>query len=66
MEKYKSDVENIWADIEKVQKILGWQANTMISKGLERYIGWVMEQNRTTQEIGERVMVGQINFTIMR
>ncbi len=66
MEKQKGDVENTWADTEKVQQILGWQAKTMISKGLESYIGWVMEQNGTTQEIGECVTVRQINSTIVR
>ena len=51
IEKQKGDVEDTWADTQKVQQILGWQAETGIVQGLEKYISWVMEEDKTTAKM---------------
>jgi len=48
IEKQKGDVEDTWADTQKAQQILGWKAETGIIQGLEKYISWVMEEDKIT------------------
>lgn len=44
IEQQKGDVRDTLADVDRGQYILGWQAETRITKGLERYIDWVKAQ----------------------
>ncbi|MDD2340092.1 MAG: NAD-dependent epimerase/dehydratase family protein [Methanosarcina sp.] len=46
IEQQKGDARDTLADVEKGQKVLGWQAEIGIAKGLERYISWVTNQDR--------------------
>lgn len=51
VEKQKGDVEDTWADTQKAQQILGWKAKTGIIQGLEKYISWVMEEDKITAKM---------------
>lgn len=51
IEKQKGDVEDTWADTQKAQQILGWKAETGIIPGLEKYISWVMEEDKITAKM---------------
>lgn len=44
--KQKGDVEDTWADTNKVQQSLGWKANIELSEGLEKHISWAVEQEK--------------------
>lgn len=37
------DVEKTWANISKVKKLLGWQPQTNLEKGLAKYIKWLKQ-----------------------
>ncbi|MEX2028590.1 MAG: GDP-mannose 4,6-dehydratase [Candidatus Curtissbacteria bacterium] len=37
------DAQKTWADIEKAKKLLGWQPQTSLDEGLERYIKWLQQ-----------------------
>jgi nucleoside-diphosphate-sugar epimerase len=45
IEQQKGDVKDTLADVEKVQKVLGWHSEIRITKGLESYIHWAKTQN---------------------
>ncbi|MDO8487512.1 MAG: GDP-mannose 4,6-dehydratase [Candidatus Curtissbacteria bacterium] len=37
------DAQKTWANIEKAKKLLGWQPQTDLDEGLERYIKWLQK-----------------------
>jgi len=42
--KQSGDVEITWADTSKAKKLLGWQAETSLKLGLEKYKQWLKKQ----------------------
>src|SRR3989344_8490210 len=42
--KQAGDVQRTWADISKAKKLLGWQAETSLKLGLEKYKQWLRKQ----------------------
>jgi len=51
IEKQKGDPEDTWADTSRVQQLLGWKAETELSKGLEKQITWIIEQEQNWKKL---------------
>jgi len=39
------DVPRTYADVSKAEQLLGYQPNTPIAKGLEKYVQWFRENH---------------------
>jgi len=42
-EFHKADMKATWADIEKARKLLGWQTQVSLEKGIKRTVNWTKD-----------------------
>ena len=46
-----ADLKETWADISKAKKLLGWEPQVLLDKGLEKSVQWYMDNRNWLREV---------------